>query len=35
MTDTWSCSQCGQPVPAKCDGRCGKGTTAERTGRKK
>jgi hypothetical protein len=34
MSDSWCCSQCGQPVPAKCDGKCGTGTTAAgRTGK--
>lgn len=30
MSDTWDCSQCGQPVPDKCDGKCGKGTWSGR-----
>lgn len=31
MSDSWKCGACGKDVPAVCDGKCNKGTTAERT----
>lgn len=33
MTETasWTCTQCQKKVPEECNGKCGKGTTAERT----
>lgn len=29
---TWKCGSCGGEVPKECDGKCNKGTTADKGG---